>query len=75
MIIVKEKIKNMKKKMKGMESPILIICPVCGFSFKAFDIQSKEMKKECPMCGYHISQFEKVKEFGDFNLNSNLNIN
>jgi len=41
-----------KLKIKGFGAPLLITCPVCGFSFKAFDPKSRKKKKVCPMCGH-----------------------
>ncbi|MFW9937337.1 MAG: hypothetical protein ACFFD5_06785 [Candidatus Thorarchaeota archaeon] len=37
-------------KVKGFGAPLIITCPVCGYSFKALDPKSK--KKVCPMCGH-----------------------
>ena len=31
----------------------VIVCPVCGFSFKP-DIKSRKRKIRCPMCGYEF---------------------
>lgn len=49
--------------IKRIKSPIIITCPVCGFSFRAFDTQSRKMKMECPICGYFIPNLENRIEF------------
>lgn len=45
----------------------VITCPLCGFSFKAFNKQSEKKAKVCPMCGYKFYEpniFPKdTKEF------------
>ncbi len=45
----------------------LLICPLCGFSFRHSDFKIGKDKIKCPMCGYefrnsHISPFTP-KEF------------
>ncbi|MFW9867305.1 MAG: hypothetical protein ACFFEN_14510 [Candidatus Thorarchaeota archaeon] len=38
--------------MKDLNNNLIRICPVCGFSFQAFDPLTKKPKETCPMCGY-----------------------
>ncbi len=41
-----------KNNDKIKESDFLIICPVCGFSFKAINPRTSKKVEECPMCGH-----------------------
>jgi len=64
---------NVKKiKIKRIGSPTLITCPVCGFTYRAFDSKSGKRKIKCPICGYNIPNLENFKEFRDLNINFNL---
>ncbi len=33
----------------------VIVCPVCGFSFRDLSVKSKKDKIVCPMCGHEFS--------------------
>ncbi len=41
-----------------MKNNLIIICPVCGFSFKPEYPHSYNRKRiiKCPMCGYKFSE-------------------
>jgi len=41
-----------KLKVKGFGNPLIITCPVCGYSFKPLDPKSRSKKRVCPMCGH-----------------------
>lgn len=41
--------------MEDFNKNLLRICPVCGFSFRASDLDLKTQKVQCPMCGYEFS--------------------
>lgn len=53
-----------------MENNLIIICPVCGFSFKPEYSHSHLRKRiiKCPMCGYKFSESDispqKSEDFG-----------
>lgn len=53
-----------------MENNLIIICPVCGFSFKPEYSHSHIRKRiiKCPMCGYKFSESDifpqKRENFG-----------
>ena len=34
---------------------MIIICPVCGFSFKPYDPSTKKKNFVCPMCGHKFA--------------------
>jgi len=40
----------------------VLVCPLCGFSFKYSDSKTIKQKIKCPMCGYEFSSFP-LKEF------------
>ncbi|MFX1444434.1 MAG: hypothetical protein ACFFHV_13545 [Promethearchaeota archaeon] len=31
------------------------VCPACGFSFRTFDPKTGRKLKNCPMCGYKLT--------------------
>lgn len=43
------------------EVPLIITCPVCGFSFKIFDPRTRKNNQLCPICGYHIISYFKLR--------------
>lgn len=49
--------------MEDTNRNLLRVCPVCGFSFKAFDIESRNQKIKCPMCGYEFSKTDLSPQF------------
>ncbi|MHA2050147.1 MAG: hypothetical protein ACW986_11065 [Promethearchaeota archaeon] len=40
--------------MEDINRTLLRVCPVCGFSFNAFNTESRKQKIKCPMCGYEF---------------------
>jgi rubredoxin len=46
--------------MTDLKNNFIRVCPVCGFSFQAFDPISRKPKDVCPMCGY---KFQKQNLF------------
>ena len=44
--------KENKSNIKGLANGTLKICPVCGFSFRAFDPLTRKKINICPMCGF-----------------------
>lgn len=51
-----------------MENNLIIICPVCGFSFKPDYSHIRKRIIKCPMCGYKFSNSDispqKQEDFG-----------
>lgn len=41
-----------KIKIEGIGNDFLKTCPLCGYSFRAFDPTTKKVTKNCPMCGH-----------------------
>jgi len=39
------------EELKGVD---LITCPICGFNFRAFNSETKQRIKDCPMCGFRL---------------------
>ena len=44
--------KETKFNIKGLANGPLKICPVCGFSFRAFDPATGKKLEICPMCEF-----------------------
>jgi hypothetical protein len=53
--------------MKDVKNNLIKVCPVCGFSFQAFDSLTRKPVEICPMCGYKFPKRsvtpQKPKEF------------
>lgn len=41
---------NRNRKANGL----ILVCPVCGFSFKPYDEGTRKKIKKCPMCGHEF---------------------
>ncbi|MFX1380734.1 MAG: hypothetical protein ACFFA4_16755 [Promethearchaeota archaeon] len=54
---MKEYKKNMNYRI-GV--PLIITCPVCGFTFKLFDPKTGKKKELCPICNYHLFEYFKL---------------
>jgi len=52
---------------KGFEDPLIITCPICGFTFRSFDPKTRNKKLLCPMCNYSFLTYSKFK-FSKFYL-------
>jgi len=44
------------------EVPLIITCPVCGFTFKIFDLRTRKNNQLCPICGYHLILYFKLRK-------------
>jgi len=50
-------------KSEGIRNSLIRTCPVCGFTFRAFDPKRRKKLKTCPMCGHNFlepNKFEKT---------------
>jgi rubredoxin len=57
--------------MEDFNKNLLRVCPACGFSFRAFDVESRTPKIKCPMCGYEFPEANLQRHLpkkGDKNL-------
>ncbi|MFX0070866.1 MAG: hypothetical protein ACFFAO_07235 [Candidatus Hermodarchaeota archaeon] len=47
---------------------LILVCPVCGFSFKTFNEKTGKKMRKCPLCGYEFKQPDILpKATDDFN--------
>jgi ribosomal protein S27E len=46
-----KEIKN-EFKINRIRSPMVITCPICGFTYRIINPKSGKKKIKCPMCGY-----------------------
>jgi rubrerythrin len=44
--------KKEKITLKGLKNPLIMTCPVCGFTFKPYDPKTRKKVTVCPMCGH-----------------------
>lgn len=47
--------------MQPLIHPILITCPICGYSFNRFDSETKKENILCPICKYKFHSYYKFK--------------
>lgn len=59
--------KKNKIEINRIGSPIIIICPCCGFTYSVFDPQSKKKKTICPICGYFFPTYLNREDFKGLN--------
>ncbi|MFX0037962.1 MAG: hypothetical protein ACFFCY_05615 [Promethearchaeota archaeon] len=41
--------------------PLIITCPVCGFTFKCFEPRTRKENQLCPMCNQELLDYSKLK--------------
>jgi len=60
--------KKLIKNFKGIANGPLKICPICGFSFKAFDSRTGKKINICPKCGQKLIEPNIIpQKTNDFN--------
>lgn len=56
-------------KFEELKDDYLITCPICGFTFRVFNSETKHRIKGCPMCGFRLlSRFEINKPIINYKL-------
>ena len=41
--------------------PLIITCPVCGFTFRLFDPLTGKKNQKCPICYIHLKEYSKFR--------------
>ncbi len=41
--------------------PLIITCPVCGFTFRFFDPLTGRKNQKCPICSNHLKEYSKSR--------------
>ena len=53
-------IENKKYMNKRTGVPLIITCPVCGFTFKLLDSTNGQKRKTCPICKCYLFEYSKL---------------
>ncbi|MFW9819218.1 MAG: hypothetical protein ACFFE5_06370 [Candidatus Thorarchaeota archaeon] len=52
---------NKKDKINRFRVPLIITCPVCGFTFRFFDPLTGKKNKKCPICSIPLNANSKSR--------------
>ena len=53
--------KNKKKVISRFRVPLIITCPICGFTFRYLDPITRKKNTVCPICNYSLMEYSKPK--------------
>jgi rubrerythrin len=52
---------NKKDAIKRFRVPLIITCPVCGFTFKLFDPSTGKKNQKCPICNNYLKEYSRSR--------------